>query len=246
MRAPLRPHRPKAALSLFDASDAVLALPAASAKLIDDMRISGKFCTLLLPALALSACAPSRPGLAAPEALPDWRSIATERDRKRLRSWRSAWTEALRKAQAAGKGATIAGEGVLLQPDAALPWQAPPMGDYQCRVIKIGAKSTGLLDYIAYPAFNCRIRQEDRMVGFAKLTGSQRPIGHLLPTSGERMIFLGTLQLGDENRALRYGEDRERDMAGIIERIGDRRWRLVLPYPHFESTIDVLELIPRS
>ena len=27
------------------------------------------------------------------------------------------------------------------------------------------------------------------------------------------MIFLGTLQLGDETRALRYGRDRERDMA---------------------------------
>jgi hypothetical protein len=60
------------------------------------------------------------------------------------------------------------------------------------------------------------------------------------------MIFLGTLQLGDENRALRYGDDRERDVAGIIERIGDSRWRLVLPYPRFESTIEVLELIPRS
>jgi hypothetical protein len=33
-------------------------------------------------------------------------------------------------------------------------------------------------------------------------------------------------------------------MAGVVERIGERRWRLVLPYPNFESTIDVLELLP--
>ena len=28
------------------------------------------------------------------------------------------------------------------------------------------------------------------------------------------------------------------------ERVGERRWRLVFPYPHFESMVDVLELIP--
>jgi hypothetical protein len=33
-------------------------------------------------------------------------------------------------------------------------------------------------------------------------------------------------------------------MVGVVERIGENRWRLVLPYPHFESTIDILELVP--
>ena len=224
----------------------MLALAAASAKLLPDMRFSPRL--LALAALALSACAGSKPepGPSLPAAVPEWRTIATEDDRRRLRLWRTAFTEALRKARAAGHGATIAREGALLQPDAALPWQAPPRGEFQCRVIKIGAKSAGLLDYIAYPTFNCRIRDENGMTSFAKLSGSQRPIGHLLPTMGERMIFLGTLQLGDENRALRYSDDRERDVAGILERIGERRWRLLLPYPRFESTMDVLELIPRS
>jgi hypothetical protein len=226
----------------------MLALAPASAKLLSDMNLFLKICTLALAALAVSACAAGKPEPSQPQPAgpPDWRVIATEDDRRRLRSWRTAWTEALRKANAAGHGATIAREGALLQPDAALPWQAPPMGDYQCRVIKVGAKSAGLLDYIAYPVFNCRIRSENGMTSFAKLTGSQRPIGHLLPSAGDRMIFLGTLQLGDENRALRYGDDRERNVAGILERIGGDRWRLFMPYPHFESTIDVLELIPRS
>jgi hypothetical protein len=35
-------------------------------------------------------------------------------------------------------------------------------------------------------------------------------------------------------------------MAGVFERIGERRWRLVFPYPHYESVIDVLELIPEG
>lgn len=205
-----------------------------------------KIFALVLAALSLSSCATTRSAELQEAAPAGWRTVATDDDRRRLREWRTAWTEALRKAQAAGHGATLAAEGILLQPDAALPFVPPPPGDYRCRTIKIGAKSEGLLDYVAYQPFTCRIRSENGMTSFAKLTGSQRPIGHLLPAAGERMIFLGTLQLGDERRALQYGYDPERDMAGILERIGDRGWRLVLPYPHFESTIDVLELIPAS
>ena len=205
----------------------------------------------LLPMLAiatLTACASherGEPQLSA-AGRPNWRAIATEPDQKRLRGWRTAFVEALRKASAAGHGGTTAREGALLQPDAAIAWADPPPGEYQCRVIKLGAKSQGLLDYVSYPPFTCRIRPEDGILAFAKLTGSQRPIGHFLAHSPQRMVFLGTLQLGDEARALEYGHDRERDMAGFLERIGERRWRLILPYPAFESTIDVLELVPKS
>ncbi len=203
----------------------------------------------LMLALALAGCGSrgeERPQLAdAPP--PDWRTIATGHDRERLREWRTAWVEALRKVQASGQSLALSREGALLQPDAAIEWQAPPPGDYGCRVIKMGAKQPGLLDYVAYPSFTCRIRPEDEMLGFAKLSGSQRPVGHLLPMTGQpRMVFLGTLQLGDERRSLEYGHDRERDMAGFVERIGERRWRLVFPYPAFESTIDIIELVPRS
>ena len=202
----------------------------------------------LCATLVLAGCASrgAQPTSVAATTAPDWRTLATEHDRERLREWRTAWVSALRKATAAGFGPTIAREGVLLQPDAALAWQTPPDGDYRCRVLKIGARSPGNLDYVTYPTFNCRIRREGAMMSFAKLTGSQRPIGHFLATTGNRMIFLGTLQLGDEQRALEYGRDRERDMAGVIETIGPNRWRLVLPYPHFESTLDVVELIPRT
>ena len=33
-------------------------------------------------------------------------------------------------------------------------------------------------------------------------------------------------------------------MAGLVERIGDNRWRLVLPAPAYESMLDVIELVP--
>ena len=199
--------------------------------------------------LALAACGSRNAGAETQAALaplpaPNWRSIATPDDRERLRNWRTAWMEGVRKAQASGHAAVLAREGVLVDPDAAIDWTDPPPGDYRCRVLKIGAKSRGMLDYVAYPPFTCRIRREGQLISFAKMTGSQRPLGHVLPYVGQRMVFLGTMQLGDEPRALEYGRDRERDMAGVVERIGSQRWRLVLPYPHFESMIDIVELVP--
>ena len=176
----------------------------------------------------------------------EWRIAATGADRQRLRDWRSAFVEALAKARAGGHGAAIAAEGALLDPDAAIGGAAIRSGNYRCRVIKLGAKQPGLLDYVAYPAFNCQIRQERQLQGFAKLGGSQRPVGVIFPGDALRQVFLGTLVLGDESRAMQYGRDPDRDLAGFVERIGPARWRMVLPRPAFESTLDVIELIPTN
>ena len=196
-------------------------------------------------ALALAACSAMRPSGSVIESPGrDWRAVATIDDRERLRDWRDAFVSGLKAARAAGHGDAIAREGVLLEPDAALPGGAIPNGAYRCRVIKLGAKSPGLLDYVAYPAFACRIRQERDLQGFAKLSGSQRYVGLVFPGDAIRQIFLGTLVLGDERRAMHYGRDEERDVAGFVERIGPDRWRMLMPRPHFESHIDVLELVP--
>jgi len=202
---------------------------------------------LLLAPLLLPACTTDGTGpAAAVPAAASWRSVATDFDRERARKWRTAWVRALAKARAGGYGAQVAAEGVLLEPDAALKGAAPPPGDYRCRVVKIGGQSEGLLDYVAYPFFDCRIGPGAGATGFVKLNGSQRPVGRLFADGDRRMVFLGTLQLGDEQGVLRYGHDRQRDMIGLLERVGERRWRLAFPYPAFESTLDVVELVPKE
>jgi hypothetical protein len=205
---------------------------------------------LCASALVAGCASPSADPQAANLRLPptpnviDWRRIATDSDRGRIRQWRDAWVRGLESARAGGHGTALAREGALVQPDAAVAWRAPPPGRYRCRTIKMGARGRGNLDYVAYPAFDCRIRDEDGLLSFAKLGGSQRPLGLIFPDTARRMIFLGTLQLGDERRALEYGRDRERDMAGLVERVGGQRWRIAFPYPSFESLVDILELVP--
>jgi hypothetical protein len=203
---------------------------------------------LALPIL-LSACAPQETGPAA--AVPvatgaSWRAVATDFDRDRMRKWRAAWVKALGQARSAGHSAEIAAEGALLDPDSALKGAEPPPGDYRCRTIKLGSRSEGMLDYVAYPFFDCTIAAGDGAMDFVKTNGSQRPVGRLFADSDRRLIFLGTLQLGDEQGTLRYGHDRQRDMIGLFERIGERRWRLAFPSPAFESTLDVIELLPKD
>ena len=199
-------------------------------------------CVALAGSLAACSTVGPRPIIANPSG--DWRVAATAHDRERLRDWRKAFIEALAKARAGGHSADVAREGVLLEPDAAIGQVPIPNGSYACRVIKLGARSAGLLDYVAYPAFNCRITQDGELQAFAKLTGSQRPVGLIFPNDRLRQVFLGTLVLGDETRAMQYGRDTERDVAGFVERIGPNRWRLIMPRPHFESLMDVMELVP--
>ncbi len=204
--------------------------------------------------LALGACqtVPSVPPssadvpAAAPAADPagTWRATATAQDKQRIRTWYSSWTAALASARAKGYGASIEHEGVLLQPNAALPNPHLPPGDYRCRTIKVGTQGRGTLGYIAYDWFRCRVAPEQGLMSLTKLTGSQRPVGLIFSDNLTRQVFLGTLVLGDESIAVSYGSDRMRDMAGLVERIGDNRWRLVLPSPAYESLLDVIELVP--
>jgi uncharacterized protein YceK len=174
----------------------------------------------------------------------NWRRVATVDDRERLRDWRATFIAALDAARKAGHGAEIDREGTLLNPDAALAAPAIPNGMYRCRLIKLGAKAEGNLDYVSYPGFTCRVKPDRELQRLGKLSGSQRYVGLLFPNDAVREVLLGSLVLGDERRALQYGQDETRDVAGFLERIGPQRWRLIMPKPHFESQLDVMELVP--
>jgi hypothetical protein len=173
-----------------------------------------------------------------------WKKLATDADENRLMRLDSAWQQALTEA---GKsfGAEIRKEGVLLKPHAALPRPAPTPGSYNCRLIKLGQATPKTRAYESFKPFFCYVEVEGDQLTIVKQTGSQRPAGRLWEDdNSERMIFLGSLALGDEDQPLAYGDDPKRNMAGILERIGAFRWRLVIPWPQSSSKLDVFELTP--
>jgi hypothetical protein len=173
-----------------------------------------------------------------------WMQIATAADESRLARVGLAWQSALADARRSAAG-EIRKEGALLEPRAALPRPAPTPGSYNCRLIKLGKIRDKGLAFERFKPFFCYVEVEDELLTIVKQTGTQRPAGRLWEDDKpDRLIFLGSLALGDEQQPLAYGEDPKRDMAGVLERIGPFRWRLVIPWPQGTSKLDVFELTP--
>ena len=97
---------------------------------------------------------------------------------------------------------------------------------------------------MVYGWFACRIEATPRGLKFSKQTGSQRPGGLLFPENDRQMVMLGSLALAEEPPANSYGQRPDRDLIAVLERIGERRWRLVIPWPQAESNLDLIELVP--
>jgi hypothetical protein len=173
-----------------------------------------------------------------------WKQVATSADEDRLARLGLAWQEALAEARRSN-AADIRREGKLLLPRAALPRPAPTPGSYNCRLIKLGKAAPKTRAYESFKPFFCYVEVEDDLLTIVKQTGSQRPAGRLWEDDDStRLVFLGSLALGDEQQPIAYGDNPRRDMAGVLERIGPFKWRLVIPWPQSSSKLDVFELTP--
>jgi hypothetical protein len=203
---------------------------------------------------ALTGCAAEKPNLPAgvrpsvevgPPLKSDvWKGVATAADKDRLSRLGLAWQEALADASKTNPG-DIRREGKLLLSRSALPRPDPTPGSYNCRLIKLGKATPKSKAFESFKPFFCYVEVEDQLLTIVKQTGSQRPAGRLwADDEPTRLIFLGSLALGNEDQPLGYGDDPKRDMAGVLERIGPFKWRLVIPWPQSTSKLDVFELTP--
>ena len=173
-----------------------------------------------------------------------WKQVATDADEDRIARLGLAWQEALADAHR-GFADEIRKEGVLLRPRASLARPAPTPGSYYCRLIKLGKATPKSKAYESFKPFFCYVEVEGDLLTIVKQTGSQRPAGRLWEDDdATRLVFLGSLALGDEQQPLAYGDNTRRDMAGVLDRIGPFKWRLVIPWPQSTSKLDVFELTP--
>lgn len=181
-------------------------------------------------ALALAGCqlTPPSPPSAAP-VLPvgeNWRAIISPADADRLTRLDAAWQ------------AARAGGSPVLERNAALAWPAPPPGSYRCRVWRLAEGRAPR----RFPAQFCYVGVEGALLSFAKQTGDERWAGYFYVDGERRMIFLGAVAAGGS--APGYGGDAARDVAGVIERVGPLRYRIVMPWPRGGGALDIVELVP--
>lgn len=180
----------------------------------------------------------------APSKANAWKSVATAEDQDRVARLGLAWQEALADAKKTN-AADVRKEGSLLLPRGGLPRPSPTPGSYNCRLIKLGSVNGKSKPFESFKPFFCYVEVEDDLLTIVKQTGSQRPAGRLWEDDDPtRLVFLGSLALGNEDQPLAYGDDPKRNMAGVLERIGAFRWRLVIPWPQSTSKLDVFELTP--
>ena len=199
----------------------------------------------LLPAFGLSACQtpaplpPPPPAIAEAEPSRGWRAVALAEDEERIDRLPLAWEEALGGVRSAALRRRLADEGPLLDPGAALPRAAPPPGPYRCRLIRFGAGRP----VTAYQPYFCLVAVEGEQLSLTKQEGSERPGGYLWEVGDERLVFLGAVAFQDEALPPGYGEDPDRSVAGVVERIGPFHYRLVMPSPPSGAILDILELV---
>lgn len=92
------------------------------------------------------------------------------------------------------------------------------LGNWRCRSIQ----ASDLL-VIVYPFFNCRFIRKDGKLFFEKTTGSQRRSGYLYPSTGDHMVFLGSLTMNDDVNTGEYT-----DTVGVLVRKVSDRFLLIL------------------
>jgi hypothetical protein len=185
----------------------------------------GRFSSLLfrgtaMLALSLAAGCQTKPKLppgvvptvsvGAPLKAEVWKAVATGADESRLDRLGLAWQEALADARKSNPG-DVRREGNLLLPRAALPRPAPTPGSYNCRLIKLGKATPKSKAFESFRPFFCYVEVEGDLLTIVKQTGSQRPAGRLWEDDdSRRLIFLGSLALGDEQQPVAYGDNPKR------------------------------------
>lgn len=208
---------------------------------------------LIFVATALSGCTTARkeperrPAVVVepPRKADAWLQVASADDADRIARLDSAWAAALSEARRAGFADSVAREGNLLKADAALARPAPTPGSYNCRLLRLGRYTARSKAFESFKPFFCYVEVEGDLLTIVKQTGSERPAGRLWEDDVHtRMVFLGSVALGNEEQPLAYGDSKARDMAGVLERVAPFRWRLVVPWPRAQSKLDVFELTP--
>lgn len=172
---------------------------------------------------------------------PPWRQAITQPDRKRLALLWRAWTTARAQVSEVGHSDEWTRLGDLVDPNLRAEGEPPRPGAYNCRSLKLGARTPGLPVMVMAKPRPCRIEVAGDNLRLIVDAGPQRTAG-LLYADGKRMIYLGAVSLGSESGLFPYRRDAERDQVGVLHRIGVDRWRLELPFPKWESTLDLVEI----
>ncbi|SNS70940.1 protein of unknown function [Sphingomonas laterariae] len=193
-------------------------------------------CTTTPPAEPPAAIGMVEPAPPVPTA---WRDVATAEDAAGIETLPARWQQVL-TAVKGWRQPAVSAEGELLDPHAALVRPLLPPGRYRCRTLRFEPGRYG--GFQSFQPWFCFVAEEGDLTTLTKATGSDRPAGRLWPDDDRRLVFLGTTARGTDKAAPAYGDRRAADTVGVLERVADFQWRLVLLRQ--DDGLDVIELVP--
>lgn len=168
-----------------------------------------------------------------------WRRVASPRDLAALDGLAAGWDRAMAAARAAGLTRRVAAEGVLLVRGAGLARAAPSPGSYRCRYVRLGTRK-----WTASAQAYCYVGVEGGQLSLATELRGLRLGGYLWEMkSGDRLVFLGAAVPAGDKSARAYGDNPAADSAGIVERIGEFRYRLALPEPAPGAGMTIVDMV---
>ncbi len=173
-----------------------------------------------------------------------WQAVIKDSDRSRLARLSDAWEQARADIAAANADADLAALGVVGDPAAASPGPLPVAGRYRCRIIRLGWRQGA--DRLVPPVQAgtwgpCTMAADGIVLRLETAPAAQQFTGTLYPDV-DRLVFLGSVRLGDDMGRLRYGEDRDRDQLGVLTALGADHWRLALPWPRWSARMILIEI----
>jgi hypothetical protein len=161
-----------------------------------------------------------------------WRQAATPAGLAAIDGIDQRWAAALADARRRGATRTINAEAPLLDPTGALPRAAPAPGAYRCRLLRVAPPGTRIRGLSVSRSAFCFVGVKDDQLSLTTEIAANRLGGYLEETrTSGAMIFLGATAGARGVPAVGYGEDAARDRVGRFERIGDFRYRLIVPAP---------------
>lgn len=130
----------------------------------------------------------------------------------------------------------------LLDPAISLPAATPAPGAYRCRIVRLPTTPGRRERASPRPAF-CFVGAEDERLSLTLETPARRLGGFLWPTADRRrLVFLGAGFAPPARTAPPYSATPGANTAGLFERIGDFRYRLVARGA-VPGTVDIYELV---
>ena len=151
-----------------------------------------------------------------------WQDGVTPALLTRIDGWQARFEGDKAAVVAGGDGVQIAKQGRLFETDAAMLYGMIPPGLYDCRLVQINAAGTL---WHEGQSGKCRVFGEGDRRRISFITTQETILGDLQENDGFSSIYLGE-GMAAAMGALTVGTGPE---IGIVHRIADTRWRIILP-----------------